>query len=68
MPMISMNALLKTLAEQDAQIKELKTQIVQLQSLLEHQDRIKLAKELVDLVRQYPGALHYPIVASTETH
>lgn len=68
MPMISLNALLKTVAEQDAQIKELKNQIVYLQSLLEHQDRIRLAQELVDLVKQYPEALHYPIVASTETH
>lgn len=68
MPMISMNALLNTLAQQELQIKELKQQVAVLQSLLEQQQRIRLAQELVDLVQQYPDKLHYPIVASTERH
>ena len=68
MPMISMNAMLITLAQQEAQIKELKDQIAMLQSLLENHQRIRLAQELVDLVKQYPDKLYYPIVASTERH
>jgi len=68
MPMISVDALLRTIAEQNEQIQQLNEQIRVLQHQLEHQHRLKLAMELVELVRQYPDKLHYPIVASTETH
>lgn len=68
MPMISVDSLLRTIAEQNQQIQQLNEQIRMLQATLENQHRIKLAMELVELVRQHPDKLHYPIVASTEMH
>lgn len=68
MPMISINALFNTIAEQDAQIKSLKAEIDQLQSLLKNQQRSDRVQALVELVKDYPEKLHYPIVLSTETH
>ncbi|WAR46581.1 hypothetical protein [Methylomonas rapida] len=68
MPMISLEALLKTVAEQDAEIKELRKQLSHLEALLKNQDKMKIAWELVEFVQDYPGKLHYPIVASTEVH
>lgn len=68
MPMISIEALLKTVAEQDAQIQELRKHVTYLEALLKKQDKIKMAFELVEFVQDYPKKLHYPIVASTEVH
>lgn len=68
MPMISMEAIFRTIHEQDAQIKELKQKIAVLESLLQNQKRIELAEELVKLVRDYPEKLPNPMVVSTDFH
>jgi len=68
MPMISIETILRTVAEQEQQIRELKRQVALLEAQLETRDRVRLAQELVDLVRDYPGSVRYPIVASTEKH
>lgn len=68
MSTMSLEALLRTVSEQEAQIVELKRQVVWLQSLLENQRRLHLAQELVQMVCQYPDKLDRPMVVSTEIH
>ena len=68
MPIISMEAIFKTIAEQDVQIKELKKQVSFLESLLKNQDKIKAAQELVAFVQDYPEKLDQAMVVSTDIH
>ncbi len=68
MPMISLEAIFRTIADQDEQIQELKEQVAVLQSQLENRNKEKLTRELVELVDDYPETLHFPIVESTEIH
>ena len=59
---------IKTIAEQDVQIKELKKQVSFLESLLKNQDKIKAAQELVVFVQDYPEKLDQAMVVSTDIH
>ena len=68
MAIISMEAIFKTIAEQDVQIKELKKQVSFLESLLKNQDKIKAAQELVAFVQDYPEKLDQAMVVSTDIH
>lgn len=68
MPKISMEAIFKTIAEQDVQIKELKKQVSFLESLLKNQDKIKAAQELVAFVQDYPEKLDQAMIVSTDIH
>ena len=63
-----MEAIFKTIAEQDVQIKELKKQVSFLESLLKNQDKIKAAQELVAFVQDYPEKLDQAMVVSTDIH
>lgn len=68
MPLISAEAMFKTIAEQQAQIKELQEQVAQLELMLEHQNQATLAQELVNMLDEYPETLHAPIIASIDVH
>jgi len=68
MPIISMEAIFKTIADQEAQIKELKKQVSFLESLLKNQDRIKATQELVVFIQDYPETLDQPMIVSTDIH
>jgi small-conductance mechanosensitive channel len=68
MPLISVEAMLKTIAEQQVQIKELREQVTQLELMLKHQNQVNLAQELVDLLSKYPEKLENPIIASIDVH
>lgn len=68
MPMIPVEAIFRTIAEQDAQIKELKQQIIQLKCLLEEKNQQNLVQELAGLVNDYPEKLQNPLIVSTEIH
>ncbi len=68
MSTMTLETLLQTVAEQEGQIAELKSQLIWLQALLENQRRLHLAQELVQMVSQYPGKLNCPMVVSTEVH
>lgn len=66
--MIPVEAIFRTIAEQDAQIKELKQQIIQLKCLLEEKNQQNLVQELAGLVNDYPEKLQNPLIVSTEIH
>jgi len=68
MPMLFMETIFKTIAEQDMQIKELKKQVSFLESLLKNQGKIKAAQELVVFVQDYPEKLDQPMIVSTDIH
>ena len=68
MPLVSVEAMFKTIAEQQLQIKELQEQVMQLESMLEQQNQTSLARELVNMLQDYPGKLQTPIIASIDVH
>ena len=68
MPLISVEAMFRTIAEQQVQIKELKEQVAQLELMLEQQNQANLAQELVNLLSEYPEKLQNPIIASIDVH
>ncbi len=68
MPLISVEAMFKTIAEQQAQIKELKEQVAQLEFMLDYQNQANLARELVNMLDEYPEKLQSPIIASIDVH
>jgi hypothetical protein len=68
MPLFSVDAMMKTFAEQQAQIEELKEQVAQLEILLEHQNQTNLALELLTVLNDYPDKLENPIIASIAFH
>jgi hypothetical protein len=68
MPLISVDAMLKTIAEQQTQIQELKEQIAQLHFMLEKQNAMSLTQELLELVKKYPEKLDNPIIGSIDLH
>ena len=68
MPLISLDAMFKTITEQQAQIKELKEQVSQLESMLKNQNAEALTQELMELLSKYPEKLDNPIIASIDLH
>lgn len=68
MPEISVEALMKIIAQQDAHIKELKMQNDFLKMMLAKQDEIRLVNDLANLVESHPEKLPNTIIASLHKH
>jgi hypothetical protein len=68
MPMISLDTLLRTLAQQNQEIDELKIRIAELESLLSIQTEEALAGDLASLIFEHPEDLENVIIASTDYH
>lgn len=68
MPMKSTDTLLRTIADQNHEIDELKFRIAELESLLSIQAEVALAGELAALIFDHPDELENAIIASTHCH
>lgn len=68
MPIMSLETILKTLAEQQAQIKQLQEEKHQLELMLVNQQKILLTQELVGMLSHCPSESSTPIIASIARH
>lgn len=69
MPLVSLETMVKTIADQQTQIKQLTEKVTQLEMLLAEGRERYLVQELVELVRDYPEQLaNHPIIASLDKH
>jgi hypothetical protein len=68
MPIIPVEALLRTISEQRTQIDELMLRIADLEFLLEMQNEEALAAQLAELLMEHSEKGDYAIIASTDFH
>ena len=68
MPSTSPEAMRNTIAEQQAEIAALKAVVAQLQSYIENQSSIMLARELGMMITDFPEKLKNPIIGSINLH
>lgn len=68
MPIIPVDALLRTIAEQRSQIDELMLRIAELEFLLEMQHEETLVAQLAEMVMDHPEKGDYAIIASIDFH
>lgn len=64
----SPEAMRNTIAEQQAEILALKAVVAQLQSYIENQNSIMLARELGTMITDFPEKLKNPIIGSINLH
>ena len=68
MPLIPVESLLKTIAEQQMQIKELQQSVADLEALLDSRQQQDRINQLERLLKEYPDKLDFSLIASIDSH